>query len=171
MHRNNQFYDFLLKVCELIFRHLLPTGRGTRSGASSATSCRDERQMAAVFETVRAEFLSNLETARTACKREDIHWRWIAADRWCARPLTQDADGCQPHVRRRGSSSSNAKFTPEATKRHYEADKLRSSHLYQIHAYSSNLPNSELNDTCEVILLYPAVDTPMNASYIYGRHK
>ena len=48
------------------------------------------------------------------------------------------------------------KFTPEATKRHYEADKLRSSHLYQIHAYLSNLPNSELNDTCEVILLYPS---------------
>jgi 5-methylcytosine-specific restriction enzyme subunit McrC len=63
------------------------------------------------------------------------------------------------------------KFTPEATKPHYEAEKLRSSHLYQIHAYLSNLPAGELNDSCEVILLYPTVDMPMNASYVYEGHK
>ena len=60
----------------------------------------------------------------------------------------------------------DCKFTPEATQHHFEAEKLRSSHLYQVYAYMNNLPEGKLTDTCEVMLLYPTVDLPLNASYM-----
>lgn len=161
LHRNNQFYDFLLKVCELSFRNLLPT---ERSGASQFRDfIRDERQMAVLFE----DFVRNFYRIETAyrVKREDIYWRWIAAD--------QVAHGLLPKMQTDISLTSatrkiiiDCKFTPEATKRHYEAEKLRSSHLFQIHAYLDNLPEGELTDTCEAMLLYPTVDAALAASYM-----
>jgi 5-methylcytosine-specific restriction enzyme subunit McrC len=166
LYRNNQFYDFLLKVCELIFRHLLPT---QDPGSSQFRDfLRDERQMAILFENFVRNFY-RLETAYRV-KREDIYWRWIAAD--------QVALGLLPKMQTDISLTSatrkiiiDCKFTPEATKRHYEAEKLRSSHLFQIHAYLGNLPEGGLADTCEAILLYPTVDTPISASFTDRGHR
>lgn len=166
LYRNNQFYDFLLKVCELIFKHLLPTEQ--RGASQFRDFLRDERQMAVLFENFVRNFY-RLETAYRV-KREDIYWRWIAAD--------QVALGLLPKMQTDISLTSptrkiiiDCKFTPEATKRHYEAEKLRSHHLFQIHAYLSNLPQGELSDTCEAILLYPTVNTPIVASFSDKRHK
>ena len=50
----------------------------------------------------------------------------------------------------------DCKYTPEATQTHYESESLRSEHLYQLHAYLSNLPDQE--SRCEGMLLYPEVD-------------
>lgn len=78
LYRNNQFYDFLLKVCELVFRHLLPT---EQPGASQFRDfLRDERQMAVLFEN----FVRNFYRTETAyrVKREDIYWQWIAVDQF-----------------------------------------------------------------------------------------
>jgi 5-methylcytosine-specific restriction enzyme subunit McrC len=160
LHRNNRFYDFLLKVCELIHRNLLVS---EKSGTSKFVDfVRDERQMAVLFEN----FVRNFYRIHTAyqVKREDIYWRWIAVD--------QVAAGLLPKMQTDISLSSpsrkiiiDCKFTPEATKRHYEAEKLRSSHLYQIHAYLGNLPDDALTETCEIMLLYPTADSPVSASY------
>lgn len=62
------------------------------------------------------------------------------------------------------------KFTPEATQQHYEAVTLRSSHLFQIHAYMENL-EGEQADTCEMMLLYPSVDRPLSADYVHKGHR
>lgn len=160
LHRNNQFYDFLLKVCELIHRNLLIS---EKSGSSKFMDfVRDKRQMAILFE----DFVRNFFRVHTSyqVKREDIYWRWIAAD--------QVAAGLLPKMQTDISLTSAArkiiidcKFTPEATQQHYEAQTLRSSHLFQIHAYLSNLPEGKLTDICEMMLLYPTVDSPVFASY------
>ena len=48
LHRNNQFYDFLLKVCELIYRNLLIS---EKPGTSKFMDfVQDKRQMAILFE-------------------------------------------------------------------------------------------------------------------------
>jgi 5-methylcytosine-specific restriction enzyme subunit McrC len=65
----------------------------------------------------------------------------------------------------------DCKFTPEATQQHYEAETLRSGHLYQINAYMDNLPEDKLTETCQMILLYPTVDSPLSAEYIHKGHK
>ena len=76
LHRNNQFYDFLLKVCELIYRNLLVSEKTGHSKFMDFV--RDKRQMAILYEN----FIRNFYRAHTAyrVKREDIYWRWIPAD-------------------------------------------------------------------------------------------
>jgi len=160
LYRNNQFYDFLLKVCELIYRNLLIS---EKSGASKFMDfVRDERQMAILFEN----FVRNFYRYHTGyrVKREDIYWRWIAADQVAAGLLPKMQTDISLTLETR-KIIIDCKFTPQATQNHYEADKLRSSHLFQIHAYLNNLPEGKLTDTCEVMLLYPTVDSPLSASY------
>ena len=60
----------------------------------------------------------------------------------------------------------DCKFTPEATQHNYEAETLRSSHLYQIHAYLSNLDEDKFAETCEGMLLYPTMDVPLSLTYM-----
>ena len=103
-------------------------------------------------------------------KREDIYWRWVAAD--------AVARGLLPKMQTDVSLTSKSrkiiidcKYTPEATQCHYEAETLRSSHLYQIHAYLTNLPECELTDGCEAMLLYPTVESPIRADYFDKGHK
>jgi 5-methylcytosine-specific restriction enzyme subunit McrC len=160
LYRNSQFYDFLLKVCELIYRNLLIS---EKSGTSKFVDfVQDKRQMAILFE----EFVRTFYRIHTdyQVKREDIRWRWITADRVAA--------GLLPKMQTDISLTSDTrkiiiecKYTPEATQHHYEAETLRSSHLYQINAYLYNLPDGKLTDKCEAILLYPTVDLSLSASY------
>ncbi len=165
LHRNNQFYDFLLKVCELIYRNLLVT---EKPGASKFIDfVQDRQQMAILFENFVRTFYRIHTEFRV--KREDIYWRWTAANRI--------AEGLLPKMQTDISLTSESrkiiidcKFTPEATQKHYEAERLRSAHLYQINAYMDNL-EGEWADTCEMMLLYPTVDSPLSADYAFKGHK
>ena len=160
LYQNTRFYDFLLKVCELVHRNLLPT-RNCGSG-KFMDFVQDEAQMRVLFESFVRTFYRVHTDYRV--KREDIHWKWIAAD--------EISESLLPKMQTDISLTSDTrkiiidcKFTPQATGRHYEAEKLRSSHLYQIHAYLNNLREGTLTDRCEIMLLYPTVDTPLCASY------
>ena len=165
LHRNNLFYDFLLKVCELIYRNLLVT---EKPGASKFIDfVQDKQQMAILFENFVRTFYRVHTEFRV--KREDIYWRWTAANRV--------AEGLLPKMQTDISLTSDnrkiiidCKFTPEATQKHYEAETLRSAHLYQINAYMDNL-EGEWADTCEMMLLYPTVDSPLSADYTHKGHK
>ena len=164
LYRNNQFYDFLLKVCELIYRNLLIS---EKSGSSKfADFVRDEQQMRILFENFVRTFFPRSHTV----KRGDIHWRWTAVDK--------DAADSLPKMQTDISLSSSTrkiiidcKFTPKATQHHYEAETLRSSHLFQINAYLTNLSEGKLTDTCEMMLLYPTVDSPFSRDYMDNQHK
>jgi len=165
LHRNNQFYDFLLKVCELIHRNLLIS---EKSGASKFMDFdQDEKQMAHLYEAFVRNFYST--HTRFHVKREDIRWRWTAADESATRLLPKmqtDVSLTAPNRR----IIIDCKFTPEATQHHHEAEKLRSSHLYQINAYMENLQGVGA-DTCEMMLLYPTVDAPLSADFAHKGHK
>jgi 5-methylcytosine-specific restriction enzyme subunit McrC len=165
LYRNNQFYDFLLKVCELIYRNLLVS---EKPGTSKFMDfVQDKRQMAILFENFVRTFYRIHSDFRV--KREDIYWRWMAAD--------QVAAGLLPKMQTDISLTSDTrkividcKFTPEATQQHYEAETLRSSHGFQINAYMDNLAG-ERAETCEMMLLYPTVDAPLSADYTHKGHK
>jgi 5-methylcytosine-specific restriction enzyme subunit McrC len=166
LYRNNQFYDFLLKVCELIYRNLLVS---EKSGSSKFMDfVRDEQQMRILFEN----FVRSFYRIHTdyKVKREDIYWRWTAADK--------DAADSLPKMQTDISLTSAArkiiidcKFTPKATQHHYEAETLRSSHLFQINAYLTNLSEGKLTETCEMMLLYPTVNSPFSRDYMDKQHK
>jgi 5-methylcytosine-specific restriction enzyme subunit McrC len=165
LYRNNQFYDFLLKVCELIHRNLLVS---EQSGTSKFMDfVQDKRQMAILFEN----FVRTFYRVHTdfLVKREDIYWRWIAADQVAAGllPKMQTDISLTSHSRK---IVIDCKFTPEATQQHYEAETLRSAHLFQINAYMDNLPPGTLTDACQMMLLYPTVDAPLSADFTHKNH-
>jgi 5-methylcytosine-specific restriction enzyme subunit McrC len=165
LHRNNHFYDFLLKVCELIYRNLLVS---EKSGVCKFVNfVQDREQMAGVFE----EFVRSFYRIHTnfLVKREDIYWKWRAVD--------AISGGLLPKMRTDISLISSTrriiidcKYTPEATQHYYESEKLRSQHLYQLNAYMNNI-EGEWAESCEMMLLYPTVETSFRASFTHGRHK
>ena len=164
LHRNNKFYDFLMKVCELVHRHLLISEIPGRSTFSDFT--RDEKQMAALYEG----FVRNFYRlhSRYRVRREDIRWNWIPED--------QAAAGLLPKMQTDVSLTADdrriiidCKFTPKVTQHHYEAETLRSAHLYQLNAYLDNLQPEDAH--CEAMLLYPTTDRHMTHSYIHKGHK
>ena len=164
LHRNNTFYDFLMKVCELVHRNLLISETPGRSTFSDFT--RDEKQMAALYEG----FVRNFYRlhSRYRVKREDIRWKWIPED--------QAAAGLLPKMQTDVSLTADdrriiidCKFTPKVTQHHYEAETLRSAHLYQLNAYLDNLQPEDAR--CEAMLLYPTTDRLMKHSYMHKGHK
>ncbi|HEX7860259.1 MAG TPA: 5-methylcytosine-specific restriction endonuclease system specificity protein McrC [Verrucomicrobiae bacterium] len=167
LHRNNQFYDFLLKICELIHRNLLVSERAGNS--KFIDFVRDRREMAILFENFVRNFyrIHFGDTFHVAA--ETLQWRWD--------PVDQVSEGLLPKMVTDISLTSrtrkiviDCKFTPEATQRHYEAEKLRSAHLYQINAYMDNLKGDAAN-ACEMMLLYPMMDAPLAANFTHKGHK
>ena len=72
LHRNNSFYDFLLKICGLLYDNLLVTEDPGKSKFQDFLQ--DERQMAYLFE----EFVRNfykIEALGLKVSREDIAWQ------------------------------------------------------------------------------------------------
>ncbi len=165
LHRNNQFYDFLLKVCELTYRNLLVS---EKPGTSKFMDfMQDKRQMAILFEGFVRTFYRIHTDFRV--RREDIYWRWIAAD--------QVAAGLLPKMQTDISLTCDTrqiiidcKFTPEATQQHFEAVTLRSSHIFQINAYMNNL-EGRWADTCQMMLLYPQANSPLSVDYTHKGHR
>lgn len=164
LHRNNQFYDFLLKICELIHRNLLVSERPGDSKFMDFVQ--DKDQMATLFE----EFVRSFYRIHSPykVKRENIAWLWRSTDPISASLLPK----MQTDISLTSPTQKiiiDCKFTPDATKSHYEAEKLRSEHLYQINAYMNNL-RGELAETCHMMLLYPTADSPLFAEYHHQSH-
>lgn len=165
LHRNNHFYDFLLKVCELIHSE---TFVSEEAGTSSFLDfVRDEKQMAGLYEDfIRNFYRHEVKDLRTA--REDIRWKWTPKDAPAAALLPKMQTDVSLSSSR-GKMIIECKYTPDATKRHYDAEKLRTAHLYQVNAYMQNLagPGSE---ECSMMLLYPTVDSAISADYAHEGH-
>lgn len=167
LHRNNGFYDFLMKICELVHSNL---SISEQTGASKFRDfVRDERQMGVLFEAFVRNFYRK-NPPLPIVKREDIKWRWTPDDELSARLLPKmQTDICLISATRK--IIIDCKFTPDATRHNFAAEKLRESHLYQIHAYMSNLPDELSNESCEMMLLYPQAEKPIRASYQAGQRK
>jgi 5-methylcytosine-specific restriction enzyme subunit McrC len=165
LHRNNKFYDFLLKVCELVHHNLLVSEVPGRSRFSDFV--RDRQQMAILYESfVRNFYRIN---SRFQVRREDIRWRtWTPEDEVSAGLLPKmqtDISLMAPDRK----IIIDCKYTPEATQHHFSAETLRSAHLYQLNAYLSNLPQEQA--TCEGMLLYPTVDEAVSATFTNDKHR
>lgn len=165
LNRNNYFYDFLVRVCELLYTNLLPTEKG---GAWRFRSfLQDEHQMRRLFEEFIRNFYKHEATSFTV-KRDDIYWRLAPASVEGAQLLPE----MQTDVTLTSSNRKiivECKFTPEVFQAYYGTPKLRSEHLYQLNAYLTNLPESEINDTCQGILLYPATGASFSQEYAFPK--
>jgi 5-methylcytosine-specific restriction enzyme subunit McrC len=75
LHRNNSFYEFLLRVCELLHENLLPSGQSGQWFFRSFVE--DEHQMRGLFEDFVRNFYRR-EAHGVIVKREDIRWNLTA---------------------------------------------------------------------------------------------
>jgi 5-methylcytosine-specific restriction enzyme subunit McrC len=166
LHRNNGFYDFLLKICQLILRNLLIS---EKTGAGKFTDfVRDPEQMAALFE----EFVRNFYRIHTPywVGRENISWRWQPVDQ-ASRALLPKMQTDISLVSSTAKIVIDCKYTPRALQHKFGGSKLRSEHLYQINAYMDNLGPLFGGGASRLMLLYPTAGEAVRADYVAGERR
>jgi 5-methylcytosine-specific restriction enzyme subunit McrC len=165
LHRNNSFYEFLLKICELVADNLLPSEQ--KGHSKFKDFIRDERQMASLFE----EFVRNffrLEQNIYKVYREDIRWDISSGDESFL-PKMQTDISLESKDRK---IVIDTKYYQEALKEHYDKEKIKSENMYQIFAYLKNLESTkEINRYCEGILLYPTVTKDLDINITIHQHQ
>ena len=162
LNQSNFFYDFLLKICELIIDNLLIS---EDEGESKFRDFfQDEKQMAYVFEAFVRNFYRK-EQKYFKVKREDIYW--------LATPLTENATALLPKMQTDTSLISHdrhividTKYKKETLNEREGSKKIHTENLYQMNAYLDNLVEKEENERkLEGILLYPTIDDEINEKY------
>jgi len=166
IHRNNSFYDFILRLCKLIYEStVLNEAEGQYYFQKFIGN------MAGLFEAFMRNFYKK-EQSEYRVRRENI--------RWAAQPLAGSDRELLPKMQTDVTLQSStkkivmdAKFYKETLSSNYDTEKIHSGNLYQLYAYLRNLEadsTSGLNYNCEGILLYPTVRRELNQSYQIGSH-
>lgn len=168
LNRNNYFYDFLLKICELLLDNLLITEKSGKSKFKDFLQ--DNRSMSSLFEEfVRSFYKREQDNYKVA--RENIPWDAVALDELSKSVL--------PNMQTDISLTSqnrkiviDTKYYKEALQKYYDKESIRSNNLYQLFAYLMNLESlGEENSTCEGILLYPTVESEHEYQYVMKGHR
>jgi 5-methylcytosine-specific restriction enzyme subunit McrC len=153
IYRNNAFYDFLIRVCELIYESTLPE----RGGANYLFSdiLRDEKKMAYVFQDFVRNFF-RLEQSEYNVTGLQLHWDAVGDEEQLKMLPLMNTDIQLKKADRR--IIIDTKFYSETLQLHKGKHSIHSINLYQLFSY---LKNSEAlgfpYNNAEGILLYPAV--------------
>jgi len=154
LHRNNRLYGFLMDVCQIVWRNLLPNERTGRWEFRSFLQ--NPKTMGLLFEHfVRNFFKYHRNEIGFDVGRENIKWTWTALDSVSEGMLPQMATD----IVLRNSTRKllfECKFASITKNNQFESSRLISGHLYQLNAYLTHLPGTEENEKCEAILLYPS---------------
>jgi 5-methylcytosine-specific restriction enzyme subunit McrC len=165
LHRDKYIYDFLLKVCRLLFENLLPT---ERPGQWRFRAFQQEsKPMAALFEAfVRNFYKRELSPSFAKVTREDMRWNLSALEVGFASLLPK----MQTDVSVTTSARKiifDCKYTddPFEEPRFEGTRKLKAQHLYQVSAYLDNLTEGPLKKNRQAILLYPMAKRSVHLDY------
>lgn len=168
LNKNNYHYDFILKVCRIIYESVLideSTGEYLFQDF-----VRDDKAMARLFEAFIRNFYAFEQTHYTV-KRQQIDWQMIpepGADTSLLPIMETDISLVSPQRK----IIIDAKFYREAFQARYTRPKFASGNLYQIFAYLKNQEDDSLvSQTCEGMLLYPAVYENFRHSFMHGDHR
>ena len=164
LHRSNAHYGMLLSICELAYNSMLPEpGEGPHRFRSFVE---DHELMAAIYQ----DFVHNFYAAHA----EECGYSSISAPivQWAARPRDDASRAMLPVMRTDVVLTGperriiiDCKFYHDAFTRRFQADKLISTHLYQIFSYVKNQQAVSGWENCEGLLLYPTVDADLRADY------
>lgn len=155
LHRNNFFYDFLLRIAQLIHHNLLPSE--VRGEYRFRSFDRDPVRMRLLFEEFIRNFYKRELSGRTV-KRDELPWNLKA--------LTPGSELLLPKMQTDISILYPGRRTViecKYTARHFQQrdenakQTFRSEHLYQLSAYLRTLRENHPGDDIEGILLYPTV--------------
>lgn len=168
INRNNQYYEFLLKICETIYDNLLVDENTGESKFKEFE--RDPKQMAYLFENfVRNFYRRELKDCKVY--RENINWDITGAYNIFNEYLPQMQTDISIETDTR-KIIIDTKFYKDAFTYHMNSKKLNSNNLYQLFAYLKNVEaKGGLNIGAEGILLYPMVNQQMDYDYIVQGHR
>ncbi|RMG45019.1 MAG: 5-methylcytosine-specific restriction endonuclease system specificity protein McrC [Candidatus Dadabacteria bacterium] len=164
--RNNRFYDFLLKVCELVYDNLLVTEKAGKS--KFRDFIRDEDKMPMLFEHFVYNFYRN----------EQSDYR-VSADilKWEAEPLNEESEGYLPNLHtdicltnKERKIIIDTKFYKKALQEHRAKEIVQPEHLYQIFSYLMNVKPKDFGKEKTGILLYPTVNSELDLAYKLHGH-
>ena len=172
LHRNNYYYDFLLKVCRIIHENLLID---ERTGEYKFMDFdRNETKMRLMFE----EFVRNfyrLEQTTFSVDRDYLNWQTDPAgqdDHFLPRMQT-DISLYSASLARKIVIDTKFSQTTLIKSYHSETEKVKTGNLYQMYAYLKNLEyhDGPGNENCEGMLLYPTVAEPVDLNFSLPGHR
>lgn len=167
LHRNNRIYRFLLGLCELVHRRVMPAEQ--RGGPQRILDLlRDQVVMHSLFEKfVRNFAVRHIQDARVTAKSVPwsveadaaalVHLPGMFTDitlEWPQRKLIVDC-----------------KYYAEAMASRHGTPKLKESHLYQLLAYLKNQAVFAGWEQVEGLLIYPANGSSFDLSYRLLGHR
>lgn len=162
LDRNNQYYKFLLNVCQIIFDNLVINEENGE--LEFADFVRDESQMARLFENFVKNFYKHEQKVFNV-HSEYISWGWQSEDEDAMRLLPKMLTDVSLE-RDSQKIIIDTKYYKNALTNRYEANKLISPNLYQIFAYLNNIKQQKNDyEIFEGILLYPTVSYSLNKTY------
>jgi 5-methylcytosine-specific restriction enzyme subunit McrC len=155
LSRNTAYYDFLMKICELVRDALLPTESAGRFRFRDIL--RDERMMAKVFQGFVFTFY-RLEQKEFRISSERIYWD---LDEDQGPSFGDMLPSMLTDVSLRTKERTvilDTKYYTEAFQKFHGSESIRSPHLYQMFAYLKNLEGRGGPDAnADGVLLYPTV--------------
>lgn len=170
IHRNNSFYGFILNICELIYHSTAVQENGQAIKFNSFLNNREK--MSRLFESFIRNFYRR-EQRDFASGAEVINWKFApdsAGNRMLFPRMKTDITLTSAKEKR----ILEVKYYPEAlVQNQFGMDRFRSGHLYQLHAYLTNLAldNSHPgNAHCMGILIYPTAGTNIDEVYMLAHH-
>lgn len=167
LHQNNRLYSFLIHICRFFYESLQALEQPGRFRFQEVD--RDEKRMRRVFE----KFVRNFFTRRQrifAVKRDRIEWQALSvAGSNLALLPAMETDVTLRSIDR--TIVIECKYTESLYQQRFFAEKLRSTHLYQLSAYLLNLESRPSPDgIADGILLYPTAGVDLDQSYRLNNH-
>lgn len=166
LSRNTGQYLPILKLCELVFRAMMPVKGG--AGSRFADIIDDEALMSTVFE----EFLRNFyarEQDEYDVAREILSWE--------ALPLEPHSAGFVPTMETDITMMSaetalvfDAKFYRQPLVEYHGVRRIRSGHLYQLFAYLQHTARRHPDRDVHGGLIYPQSGETRHLRYRIGAH-
>ncbi|MCE1247026.1 MAG: hypothetical protein LWY06_10315 [Firmicutes bacterium] len=169
LHSNNWFYDFLIKICKLIYDSIMPDETAGRFKFRNILE--NEVVMHNVFE----RFVRNFyyyEQKEYRVKRENLKWDLTSDDETSMSYLpNMQTDITLESPERK--IIIDTKYYKDMYRTHYEKKSINQNHMNQITSYLNNTAASgaEKDLNCAGILLYPAINDHANHNYKYQNHR
>lgn len=170
IHRNNSFYDLLLRICQMIIE--ATTLNEDNGSYIFKDFTRNKKAMAKMFEAF----------VRNFYKKEQNEYE-VSTPKisWSAKGIGDSNVNLLPEMRTDIVLESpsrkiviDTKYYTETTSEYFGVKTFHSTNLYQIYTYLRNLEDdkgNKLNEVAEGILLYPTVNFDYNESYMIAGHK
>jgi len=171
LNRNNIYYDFILKICELIYNNM---SVNEEDGTTSFFDfIQEQKAMEKLFESFLENFYRiELKNKYRVRGQKHIDWKKL-------KPLNTESEKHIPKMKmdillesNRGDIIIDAKYYKEALQSYYEKESIHSGNLYQLYAYLKNFPQSKITEQkCRGMLIYPTTTMDYNLTYDLDGHQ